>query len=1076
MGKVARNALKGYTFQHYIFTLFLAKMDSERIIKKIESEAITDANFDDLYIEANKNYRVQVKNYPNTKLDDILISGDSVKIKGNSNDYNQEENNVLIINTDQIQTDSDFMGFQSTIINGIIIVPLTPNKVQELLDEMFSTESREIQIIQFAFSLISSSRFEINEEELPKVIRMSLDLSEKTVLIRKPIDTVKKGILWIYGKPGVGKSHYVEELIQKYSDAIVYRFWTDPQDERLTKRLQFDTFLDDVALVVFNSPKSYTQEELIEEIISQENIMIIDGLDHVENYNQKEIQLFIEFLDRLKETRIVVLSRPLKASVKWASMELINWNFDETALYLAMAHNICDYKVTKQIFEVTDGYPIITYFIAEHYLIYKEINITPGVDSIFRYYDILLENIPVKSLLTIFATNNSFFLESELTNIFEESFMIDTIMDFIRAYPYLFKRTLNRISLIHDSFNTYLRNHITGYPELEGKVNRFVQNSLLSGNINFMSRLSSFELSEDFYKEILLMYSQIDNFSALLKRTLDFNSITSFYGQLQKLLEKREGVLDLYHYYSFTLIYQMANRNDLIGYDGLVYQLLVYMNDHFIIEDELFSSGMMWRTYTFLKLEAEASYQKYLADSMYDSNKLDDLYETLYDEKFYFEKREKLPSYTETLKKLENNDLYQFDKQDILIRHMVRVWVNQDQEDFYFRILDEYFNNDEELAMNQLRSIVEKYDIEGRWSARILSSVNYQLFELGRLKEKNIFYGKTLEELIKESALNGSFDAAEHAKSFIRLANHENMQIDIYSVNRVWAMYYNRKDYSVYTLDAALRVFEKFGYLDEFESIGIIRKVMNQSEKGIRHLLESYIDMGDESLIYKLEQVGAFYDSDFPVDIFNLMPEKIDCIDVKHIDRRVYEIISYHRYGKIIEYDDIIKPLSSKYCSRILDAIAYYDYKIFGLIKDEEIEEMIIERGIELIKKEQEVNTEYIPFKHGCIHESDINYINDNKIGYLEVSRYSDGWYSCLPFVDLYSSYDMNEIKQNYLKIIHHAIFARVSDREYIGNWNLLLGNIPRFVEKYNIDINWDMMYEILNWFLKESLIYDLDA
>ena len=25
MGKVARNALKGYTFQHYIFTLFQAK-------------------------------------------------------------------------------------------------------------------------------------------------------------------------------------------------------------------------------------------------------------------------------------------------------------------------------------------------------------------------------------------------------------------------------------------------------------------------------------------------------------------------------------------------------------------------------------------------------------------------------------------------------------------------------------------------------------------------------------------------------------------------------------------------------------------------------------------------------------------------------------------------------------------------------------------------------------------------------------------------------------------------------------------------------------------------------------------
>lgn len=1073
MGKVAKNALKGYTFQHYIFTLFLAKMDSDRVIKKIEAEAITDGNFDDLYIKANENYRVQVKNYPNTKLEDIVITDDSVRIKGNSNNYCQEENNVLIINTDQIQTDSEFMGFPSTVINEIVIIPLIPNKVQELLDEMFSTESREIQIIQFAFSLITSSCFEINEEDLPKIIRMSIDLSEKTVLIRKPIDTIEKGILWIIGKPGVGKSHYVEELIQKYNDAIVYRFWTGSQDERLIKRLQFDTFLDDVALAVFNSPKSYTQGELIEAIISQKKIMIIDGLDHVENYNQKELQLFIEFIDLLKETHTVVLSRPLKANVKWTSMELINWNFDETALYLAMVHNICDYKVTKKIFEVTDGYPIITFFIAEHYLMYGEINITPKVDNLFHYYDILLDNFHPKSLLTIFATNNSFFLESELINILGESFMIDAIMDFIRAYPYLFERTLNRISLIHDSFNTYLRHQIISYPEVDDKVNKFVQNSLLSGNINFMSRLSSFELSEDFYREILVMYSRIDNFSALLQKTLDYNSITSFYGQLQKILEQRKGVFDIYQYYSFTLIYQMVNRNDLVGYDGLLYQILVYMNEHFIIENELFSSGIMWKTYTFLKLEDKASYQKYLSDSMYASNELDNLYETVYEEDLFFKNREEIPNYKETLQKLEDNDLYEFDKQDILIRHMIRVWVNQDQEDFYFRILDEYIQNDKELAINQLRNIAEKYGIDGRWSARILSSVNYQLFELGRVKEKNIFYNKTLEELIRERALNGSFDVAEYAKSFIRLANHESKEIDIYSVNRVWAMYYNRKDYSVYTLDAALRVFEKFGYLDEFESIGIIRKVMNQSEKGIRHLLASYINMGDVSLIYKLEQVGAFYDRDFPVDVFDLMPEKIDCIDVKHIDRRLYEVLSYHYYGKTIEYEDIIKPLRSKYCNRILDDIAYYGYKIVGLIKDKEIEELIIERGIEFIKKKQEVKTEYIPFEHGCFHESDLNYIKDKKMGYFEVSKYPDGWYSCLPFVDIYSIYDVNEIKENYLKIIHQAIFARVLDIEYIGNWNLLLGNIPKFIAKYNIDINWDKMYIIFKWFLKESLICD---
>ena len=67
----------------------------------------------------------------------------------------------------------------------------------------------------------------------------------------------------------------------------------------------------------------------------------------------------------------------------------------------------------------------------------------------------------------------------------------------------------------------------------------------------------------------------------------------------------------------------------------------------------------------------------------------------------------------------------------------------------------------------------------------------------------------------------------------------------------------------------------------------------------------------------------------------------------------------------------------------------------------------------------------------------------------------------------------MNEIKKDYLKIIHNAIFARVPNRDYYGNWYLLIGNIPKFADTYNIDVNWDIMYRILKWFLKESLICD---
>lgn len=84
--KLARSSLKGYTFQNYVFTLFLAKMDVERKIIRIESEAIGTKQFDDLYVKMDDEvvYRIQVKNYPDTKIDDIIITEGVVKIKTNS--------------------------------------------------------------------------------------------------------------------------------------------------------------------------------------------------------------------------------------------------------------------------------------------------------------------------------------------------------------------------------------------------------------------------------------------------------------------------------------------------------------------------------------------------------------------------------------------------------------------------------------------------------------------------------------------------------------------------------------------------------------------------------------------------------------------------------------------------------------------------------------------------------------------------------------------------------------------------------------------------------------------------------
>lgn len=52
-------------------------------------------------------------------------------------------------------------------------------------------------------------------------------------------------------------------------------------------------------------------------------MIIIDGLDHVENYNPQQLQDFVEFINKLVDVRVVVLSRPLKCNIEWK--KVIYW-------------------------------------------------------------------------------------------------------------------------------------------------------------------------------------------------------------------------------------------------------------------------------------------------------------------------------------------------------------------------------------------------------------------------------------------------------------------------------------------------------------------------------------------------------------------------------------------------------------------------------------------------------------------------------------------------------------------------------------------------------------------------------
>lgn len=1074
MPKPSRNALKGYTFETYVLSLFLAKMDVDREIVKIEAECIDTKQFDDLYIELlNGSYfRIQVKNYPNISIDDITVTDHIVTIGSSKNEYDKLENNVIIVNSENFTTNTEFFGIPAIVKDNIIIVPLTPVQISDYLDDMFSTEVRELQIIRKSIEFISLAKFTIKQDYLPELVKLSVDLDEKTIILRTLPKEIQNGVHHIVGKPGIGKSHYVNELTQKFSNAIVYRFWINSQDSALYLRLQYDVFMRELGLLTFKTPRKFTEKDLVQELYNQDIAVIIDGLDHVENYNPLEMNKYIEFIDLLniKGIKTIVLSRPLRNDTSWKNSELLNWSIDESNLYLEYAYDISNFTVQKNIYAKTNGYPIITYFIAEHYQKYGVIdNIIENIQDINNYYESLLSSVDAKSLLCTFATSNSFFTYQELKIFSTSPELFEALSQFMSSRPYLFSIQRNRVALIHDSFNTYLRSVIISYQDKEKDVLNIVKESLLNGEIEYMSRLSYFNFDDEFLSELLIKYTSFDEFENLISNTLDFDSISSFYVQLRLILETKQDFFNIYQYYDFALIYQLTQRTDLVGDDGLVFQILMYINRFANIEERIYSSNIIWNVYLASKCELRQA-KMYLNNLHYSSNQYTDLIDHINEEISFFDRLSKEIDYLNVEKKLDNTSISPYEKNDELQEYLINIYINNKISSPYYKDFKNYIDNIDKTSIICRLKLIGFDDFLCRY---ILSKTKSILHGLGYFENDNVYRNRSLESVIDRCAPNGSFSVIPEVQSYIRLANYEKRSIDIFSVNKAWIMYGERKDYSVFTIDDALITFEKKGFIDELKSPIFLEKLMNQSEKGISHLLSSYLNKKSDDYLCTLISSG-FFNEEKKIDIFDLYPTKINCFCEYYISKRMMEIFKYHMHTKSIDYHSLGFVLESKYCDLVLQIISYYGYSIYYFNGDKSIIQKLNDFGIEYTVEETKI-TNYIPLEHGCLHREDLEYVWENNIEPCEIAKYTGGWYDCLPYPEAFIKYDTSLIKKIYLNVIHNALFARVIDETYIGNWNLLSGNIIKLLDGCKIDVDWEKLFCSFRNFLKLSLIDDSD-
>lgn len=1046
MPKLAANAFIGYSFQNKIGCYFVFMMDYHREIQKVEIERISepDDKFDDITIYDHDNiYKIQVKNYKNLTLDKIKINKNTVKILDEYIQLLENEKMVVIYYSSEV-IDSAYKFYDLPAIKhgNIIIVPIDDTKIITILDNLKYSDKHILEIIRFYDKQIHKRNLKIELKDLPPIQLFSTNLLDKTIYFDKSyLNEFNAYINFVIGEPGKGKSHICsmieKKLKEKNREPVLYRFWINNTDPDYDARLHYDNFLIDIGKQLSDTYKIYSEEEIIDLLAKKQYVLLIDGLDHLERYGRSEdFDRFLNFIEKLEQHHIqaIIFSRPLALEIKYKKYQMQNWLIDDVYKFLNETYSITDWSICYQIYEISQGYPLITKYLAEDY---KKNNKVPDIDklsSLDEYYSSVVDSRLLISL-NVFLCNNSFYTYKELSNILQNEYKY--VKDFINNFPYYFTYSLNRVSLFHDSFNTYLRercNNKTELNNMQHNVYSYVKDSILQGQINFISRLNHFKLEAEFIKELIKKYSSFAVLKDLFKN-IDIESIKEFYNYLRIQLEDMENVLDVYEYYTFVLIYNILDRVDLEGYENLVYNLLLYQQKSISkennLEDTVYSQGVMWNI--LCEIKSNIIPLQDTNNAVYRESLLIDIVANKY--KIEYILSQYIPDY-----------IYSCDIFDDYI-----ITLN-----FLHKANNPY-----------LVSLWEKYSTDKNFTYKI----NNIKTDINTLAPNHIIDWNEpfLHKLQSWSHLQ-SYHVLHLTNNLIRLAYLFNKDIDIYALNYAWVMYFFRKDYTVVNIYSALDLFEQKKQIHCYTSFEILKSFMERSEKGICHIFTSYLINKDTKFWEdNINQIKKYMDY---IIIYNLKPEQLKYFHVDEVLHHVRRSI-----GSFIRYDDIVNIMYSIHKESLIILLTIYKFEVKEVEKnDQEFIKELEEYNILYTLHEDNKNyTDEDNQTYKYLKESNLKYYADNGYSMEQVADMVNGDLCCLPYPEIFGYYKDINWNDEYMHILHRSLYSKTEYIDIKGLWFGLLSTILEFLNIIDVDVNWHKLYDIFKEFVYLSLLMPLD-
>jgi len=1061
-----RNAFIGYTYQEYVAVLLLVKMDVERKIESIEIEADVNHKFDDINIKTEgEEYYLQIKDIDNISIEKIEKTGDSLNINGIEHKLS-EKTNILFFKNIDILSNCEIIGLPAYKSDNFYIVSFSRIEIENKIDELYNNDfHRKSDIKRFFGECLDKRKLTIHRENLPIINVFSTKLLEPTINIGKKFLKFEN-ILVIEGKPGVGKSHFVKCLENEFKNNLLYRFWISSQDKDYDKRLKFKNFIFDFSKKLFNDQLHREDEVIIKKIEVEKKIVIIDGLDHIENYNSNELDKYINFINKLKNTcKTIILTRPLQKKIAWKKQILDNWSREQTKKVLDELYHISDYEKVQKIYDITNGYPILVKYISEHYKDKGNIPNLSKLDSIDNYYEKIIGNEKGKQGLFIFLCSRSYFMKSEIKLLLEGE-LSTFVNQFIEEHPYLFEIRLNRISLFHDSFNTFLRKQDIDYNNRMDLVNRYVYNSIMNKEKRFLSRFAFFYLEQEMKVDILKRYTSIDLFKELFSDVIDFEAIQSFYSQLREVMtEVSPDSFGIKNYYDFALIYNAVNRDHASTINTFLYTYIRVLLFNGYTEEDITSSKYLFAMLYYVKMNDANLLYNLTSNDNYDTQFFfENLNYDKEEENYFFDKHKEPITKEKIIESLE--DKKQYNSIDTISIILENIYIHKNKTDFpdlYF-IIDKYMHFEESEAVILLEDFLKEYNIRDFFASLILKNAKRNILALGNDIENNDYLNLTLKEyLIKYKEL-GSFDLWVEILNYIRLSLHNSRKIDISNIALFWTKYHQRKDYSLINIDTELKIFEEHGCISLLNSCKIIKSIQEISEKGYRGLLTSFIRQHPSEIIDFI--LKNFNFEELRVSWFNLPSNYIDKYPSDLFNYALNEVLNENRHSKQINYRDIANVLSSKWANELKRILIFIKYKIRVSNLNEDIKRTVFD-DVEILEfyEEKSVvkNNSQAKYNQGILTIDDSEFILENNLKSYEVAGFSDDNYDALSNIDIFNLFKKEDIKENIKLILYNALLGKIRSISMFNSLYHFPGNLIKLINDYDVRID---MKELFNSFL----------